>query len=1655
MKDEVTTKYKLDISDFKKNITEANKAMKLSNAEFKAASAGMDDWRQSSEGLEAKLKQLHAALSAQKSKLENYQGQLRAVEVAQRENSRRAEEAKEKYQQAARQYGENSEEAKKYKNALNQIVKEEISNGKAADKLRISVLNQQAAFKNTEKEIRGYTQELKDLKDGSNKAEEATEKMKEGFTIVKGAIASFVADGIRAAIEGMKELALESEDAMDKFQASTGLSTDEMKKFKDEILELYKNNYGESVEDIAESMAKVKQVTGETDPSKLKEMTKYAINLRDTFGSDFDESIRGINNLMYQYGISSEEAFNLFAKGSQEGLDYTNELGDNVAEYSGNFKQAGYSAGEYFQLLDNGTSNGAYNLDKVNDAINEATNKLADGSIEKNLKIFSSGTQKVFKEWQNGGATQKDVIDSVVKDINNCKNEQDALTMAATLFGTMGEDSNLDFIKSLTSVGDTFNDVKGTMESVDQTRWDNTKAQLTVIKRGLEVDILQPILNAVVPALAKFGGWFISNTPMIVGSLAAIGTGFLIFNIGSVIATVTSAIGTLTTAIGLLGITISANPIGAFAALIGAVAVGGITAYTMATSKASDSTSKMKAEQDKLSESINKNHKAYQELESQRKEQTTSVNQEFAQTQNLANELTKIVDKNGKVKKGYEDRANVIAGLLSQALGTEIEITNGVIQNYDKLRNSINKVIATKKAEAMMDANKDAYTKAVQNQTKAFTDLQKAQSNVNKADAEHDQAKQKAKQAQDDYNEAVRKGSVNLEDYRNKKLIAEAQERSTNTALKEQKKELGKAQSTYSGYMSTIQNYEGVMAAVASGDVGKMNVAVSQLANNFKTSGIATKTELKDQVTTYRNTYNEMRKALEQGAPGVTKAQVEEAKKLVTAAEKEYNKLPGKVKNATKKTASESTKPLKSSINEFGILGATGGETFSKALGKTSKDSKKNGKSIGNASVSGAKTGSKGMKSAGASGGKYFQSSLAKYKSPLLKTGTGLGKSGVSGAKSGSKGMKTAGSSAGNQFGKGITSKYDDSSKKGTSLAKKAKKGSESVKTTTSGENFSKGFINGIGNKLGDAWDAAVKLAKKAWAGLKAGQKEGSPSKLTTQSGKYFGQGFVNGIVALGKAAVKAATDLGNDTTGALDTSLDNHSLSKKTKKSGSYFAQGLKLGITKAGKAAIKAAGKLGSSSIKALTKTMSGEEKTIVSVMKDQISNVVKIAKNYTAGKFTEAGTAAGEAFSTAIQRSMQTSQKKVSYLFEQQNQKYDKQLTDLENKKKNDKNIKKLDSLKKKELAALKKETKYEKASKKSRKKMVKDVEEKYKKKRKKLTKPYDDAIKDLKKKQTAFTTASEETLSAFTEGMSEFASKAEQLVSDTISGITDTYQAKWDELESLQESIITKLKGFGELFTVSSAGVMTINDIKKQTDDIKAYMGNLNNIKGKVSEELFEQIASYDVEQGKAFMDQLLNMSDQELKAYDNAYTEKMRLSEQLTKNMFQTDFAQIGKEYQSAIDKAFKDMKPKLEQLGKECMQGFISGLKGDTSFLSGQIQNITNNIVDAFKDDLKIHSPSKIFENLGIFSIQGYVNGFVDKMAQLKKSMIQSIPIKEIGKITGKIPAASVEQIKGAKGSAEGKVINQTFNQYNNSPKPLNRFEVWRQTNNLLAYSKA
>lgn len=344
------------------------------------------------------------------------------------------------------------------------------------------------------------------------------------------------------------------ESATNRVNSYFGLTGDAAEEMGTAVENVFRSGVTDSLGEVADAVIFVNNNLKDLDPSQLQEITIQAMKIEEVFGSDMSETMRGVNSLMVNFGLDAQTAMDYIVKGSQNGLDKTQELGDNLSEYSGKFSQAGYSASEYFQLLQNGLEGGAYNLDKVNDSINEVTTRLADGTIAESLGQFSEKTQNVFKAWQEGGATQKDVINAIVSDIANATTQQDALSKASVAFGTMGEDANMGVITSLTTLGDAYNDVAGTAQSMADnttTPMQELQASLNELQTALApvgsdlldlaTSVLPPVLDAVVSLVEGF-----SNLPgpakTFIGALA--GLVALLTTLAPLIAAVVTVVGT-------------------------------------------------------------------------------------------------------------------------------------------------------------------------------------------------------------------------------------------------------------------------------------------------------------------------------------------------------------------------------------------------------------------------------------------------------------------------------------------------------------------------------------------------------------------------------------------------------------------------------------------------------------------------------------------------------------------------------------------------------------------------------------------------------------------------------------------------------------------------------------------------------------------------------------------------------------------------------------------------------------------------------------------------------------------------------------------------------------------------------------------------------
>ena len=370
------------------------------------------------------------------------------------------------------------------------------------------------------------------LKTSSDDATDAIEGVGDAVTSGNLLEAADQLSGVGDKVLEIGEKAVKSFQNMEDATAKVNARFDETGKVAENSTDLIKRVYeqglGDSMDAVADAVILVKDNLKDLDDATLEKIVEQSLVLEETYGIDMAESLRGINGLMQHFGTDAQTAMDMLVAGTQNGLDKTNELGDNLAEFSGKFAEAEYSVEDYFQLLQNGVDNGAYSLNLVNDAIHEISIKLADGSIadsmskineetgqlEEGTGKWSQSVEDTFKKWQNGEATQKQVIDAIVEDIKSTENQQDKLNKAALAFGSMGEDGGAKFVESLSSVGDAYTDVTGKAQELQ----DNTTTSAQKMEAAMRkvsdafapigediAEILTPVLEAIADLLEWLG----------------------------------------------------------------------------------------------------------------------------------------------------------------------------------------------------------------------------------------------------------------------------------------------------------------------------------------------------------------------------------------------------------------------------------------------------------------------------------------------------------------------------------------------------------------------------------------------------------------------------------------------------------------------------------------------------------------------------------------------------------------------------------------------------------------------------------------------------------------------------------------------------------------------------------------------------------------------------------------------------------------------------------------------------------------------------------------------------------------------------------------------------------------------------------------------
>lgn len=347
---------------------------------------------------------------------------------------------------------------------------------------------------------------------------------------------------------------------------------------------------------------------------------------------------------------------------------------------------------------------------------------------------------------------------------------------------------------------------------------------------------------------------------------------------------------------------LNANPIGLAVAGVAALTAG-IIALNSVIGEDIEEQYLMSESQEKNLESCKNSTAAINEQRQAHEDSVASIEREYSGYSSLLTELQNITDANGNVKAGYEDRAKVITGQLSNALGVEIEMLDGQIQKYGEVVSSIKEVIVQKKAEALASSMEADMANAYEKSSQAVEDYKNAQEAL-----EEQQKKVAAAE------EAYRKGGP-----AQKKILDEAKAQQT-----ELEEALQKSKTAMEELSTEVNNYDALMEAMASGDVAQIEAAMNALVTSYQSftkETLSSSEEARQEMYDQAQGYVENMKLVQDGTVQVADSVYAEMARAAASTIENFNQLPGGVKEGIEAIGPEASSAMIAALAQANLDG--------------------------------------------------------------------------------------------------------------------------------------------------------------------------------------------------------------------------------------------------------------------------------------------------------------------------------------------------------------------------------------------------------------------------------------------------------------------------------------------------------------------------------------------------------------------------------------------------------------------------------------------------------------------------------------------------------------------------------------------------------------
>lgn len=496
-------------------------------------------------------------------------------------------------------------------------------------------------------------------------------------------------------------------------------------------------------------------------------------------------------------------------------------------------------------------------------------------------------------------------------------------------------------------------------------------------------------------------------------------------------------------------------------------------------------------EERKISDRVKEMKDDYEELDKSRKEEVEGIKNEYGHIQELVDEYNGLIDANGKIKTGYENRAETILTTLADAMGIERDEIDKLIDKNGKLGDSYVDVMTKMKAKAYLEANQSMYEESVKNvreakeayltNLKGYNESSQTYKNAARLLANAEEREDRAR-ALGDWDTVARE-MKNVEELT--KARDKAGERADQFLT-----DLNTSSDTYSKYLTNISNWEGQLNAIQKENISDMEYYIGMWDTGLMTSATATERALKQQEKELLEKRNQYRKLYASG--DISKEELDEMEALYSRAMGEVVKIQNGITRDTHQSGKNMMNEAARGVNEGSTTLTTATTNAANSAVEPFEEMPDELHDLNLESLDLTEADmdkiSEIYEKEGVDGVQAYVNSITSGTGKVTKATEKVEQAAVDGLKDGEKDM----AEMGNHFINGL------------------------VNSVMSSANMS---------RVGEAAAASAKHFIEIYA--KEGQVA-SPSKVMYRLGSFFMQGFVNGVNSLKKLVGITSEDMAN-----------------------------------------------------------------------------------------------------------------------------------------------------------------------------------------------------------------------------------------------------------------------------------------------------------------------------------------------------------------------------------------------------------------------------------------------------------------------------------------------------------------------------------------------